>query len=615
MVKKQFPKINEWILLFLAFSTLEQLLFVIKIAFMTIEDPLRPRHQVEALFHQALELDSSERMAFLSQSCNGDTQLQDEVLSLIKAFEKENDFLEKPLQSDVLSGPENLVEGQKLGRYQINHVVGHGGMGDVYLADDTILGRKVALKLLPASFSSSESRLARFRMEAKTASSLNHPGIMTVYEIGHEQANHYIAAEYVEGSTVRGLLSHGPVPVEKALDIAFQVARALAVAHAAGIIHRDIKPENIMVRPDGYVKVLDFGLAKPAENFHLEMTCVATMPGVLLGTVDYMSPEQARGLALDARTDLFSLGAVLYEMLTGKAAFKEKTPTDTLASILDREPPSFTETNPFLSQETEVLVKRLLAKERGQRLQSAEELAGELERTRKQLTHGISARSPKRAQPKMGLWISISLAAVILAAAGLWLLHERRNTPAPASTGVTLTARVGVSGNDGQETDNANFDSSGNLKLAGNRRFRLHLTATHPGHFYLINESQPGNGQLSEFVTLFPSPTANAGSSFLSADREVVVPQASWFVVDTSPGIDTLWMVWSRSIVPKLETIEKYSTLGQKGLVPVSEDREMLVDFFRTAQKNQSAKAAANREIIELSEQDQVLAWSIKILK
>ncbi len=580
---------------------------------MPIEDPL-PRQGVEALFHQALELDSSDRMAFLSRSCHGDAQLQHEVLSLIEAFEKEKDFLEKPLPANIFSGPESFVEGQKFGHYQINHVIGHGGMGDVYLADDTVLGRKVALKLLPASFSSSESRLARFRMEAKTASSLNHPGIMTVYEIGQEQGLHYIAAEYVEGSTVRGLLADGSLPVEKALDIAFQVARALAVAHAAGIVHRDIKPENIMVRPDGFVKVLDFGLAKPAENLQMAMTCVATLPGVLLGTVDYMSPEQARGLALDTRTDLFSLGTVLYEMLAGKAAFKGKTPTDTLALILEREPTPLSEINPLFQREIEEIIKRLLAKERGQRYQSAAELAEDLQGPKKRIALSVTTPAAIGFRLKWGRWAIAGIMATVMVAASLWLMYSQGQRPAAYSAGVVLTLRVTISGTERQNGINASFDSLGNLNLRGSKRFRLHLTTTQPGHLYVINESLSGNRKSPEFITLFPSPAVNLGLSLVLPNQEISIPPKSWLYLDTSIGIEKLQLIWSHDEIGELEDLQKYIDWEHKGLVTSSKSREELARYFSVVQNVKRLQTFSHQDEVRIQSQGDPMVLAVNIL-
>jgi serine/threonine protein kinase/tetratricopeptide (TPR) repeat protein len=341
----------------------------------------------ERLFHDALERPCLERLPFLEQACGGDAHLRDKVAALLAAFERDSGFLETPALQPVSSVSQILsAQGKELGHYRILQLLGSGGMGDVYLAMDKTLGRLVALKLLSIKSSVAKFMPARFWLEARTASALNHPNIMTVYEIGDDCGLRYIATEYVEGSTVRQLLANAPFPLDEILNIALQTANGLMAAHAAGIIHRDIKPENIMVRPDGYVKILDFGLAKLTQNATAMHAAggagldAVTMPGILVGTVGYMSPEQARGLDLDTRSDLFSLGTVIYEVATGKCPFAGRTPSDALSSILCEEPPLITELAPSFPAEVASLVTRLLHKDREKRYQSANELIADLQR-------------------------------------------------------------------------------------------------------------------------------------------------------------------------------------------------------------------------------------------
>src|SRR5947209_1529676 len=252
--------------------------------------------------------------------------------------------------------------------YRILSSLGAGGMGEVYLAEDTQLNRTVALKILPAALASDRQRMLRFIQEAKAASSLNHPNILTVYEIGHTDSTHFIATEFIKGETLRQHLKSARVKLSEALNIAIQIADALAAAHDAGIIHPDIKPENIMVRRDGYVKVLDFGLAKLTEqrasSSPTALTLADTGPGIVIGTVTYMSPEQARGLKVDERTDIFSFGVVLYEMLAGRAPFGGPTPSDVIVSILDREPQPLVRLQPNVSPELQRMVTKALPKDR-----------------------------------------------------------------------------------------------------------------------------------------------------------------------------------------------------------------------------------------------------------
>ena len=227
-------------------------------------------------------------------------------------------------------------------------------MGEVWLAEDPRLGRKVALKILPAEFGEDETRMSRFVREAKSVSALNHPNILTIHEIGEDRSQHYIATEFIAGKTLRELLQDGPLPILQSLETACQIGAALNAAHQAGIVHRDIKPENVMVRADGLVKVLDFGLAKltggasdPDSETRIQSE---TQPGMIVGTVAYMSPQQARGKAVDARTDVWSLGVVIYEMLTGRQPFRGETMTDTLANILHQDPEPLNIEPPDLAQ-------------------------------------------------------------------------------------------------------------------------------------------------------------------------------------------------------------------------------------------------------------------------
>src|SRR5205085_7322520 len=268
--------------------------------------------------------------------------------------------------------------GTRLGSYEIVSRLGAGGMGEVYLAHDPRLGRKVAIKLLAGEINKRPDQVRRFVTEARAASALNHPNILTVHETDlGEGGIHYLVTEYVEGQTLRQRLYAGALEVREALDVAIQVASALAAAHQAGIIHRDVKPENIMLRPDGLVKVLDFGLAKltGAVSPRVDTTAVTldadlTPPGIVLGTPHYMSPEQARGLALDARTDVFSLGSVLYEMVTRRVPFDGATSTDLLAALLMAEPPPLATFVPGAPAELQRIVGKALRKDRERRYQT-----------------------------------------------------------------------------------------------------------------------------------------------------------------------------------------------------------------------------------------------------
>ncbi|MBI1762541.1 MAG: protein kinase [Acidobacteria bacterium] len=284
-----------------------------------------------------------------------------------------------------------IGKGARLGHYEIAAPLGAGGMGEIYLAQDMRLGRRVALKLLPAQFTADAERLRRFVLEAKAASALNHPNIITIYEVGEADAVHFIATEFIEGETLRQRMAQTRLSVADAVNIAQQIVSALAAAHEAGIVHRDIKPENVMIRRDGYVKVLDFGLAKlverqrPASDPEAPTLALKTDPGKVMGTVSYMSPEQARGLEVDARSDLFSLGVVLYEMIGGRLPFIGQTPSDVLAAVLHHEPPPLEMRSGNLPAEVNWILIRLLAKDREERYQNSKSLFSDLRRVKQRL--------------------------------------------------------------------------------------------------------------------------------------------------------------------------------------------------------------------------------------
>jgi eukaryotic-like serine/threonine-protein kinase len=351
--------------------------------------------QIESLFHAAAGRDPGERASFLAAACGEDEALRREVESLLAAHERAGSFIEKPalevearsLADEQAGATDERSAEQTIGHYSIAALLGSGGMGDVYLAHDTRLGRQIALKLLPADYTKDADRLRRFEQEARAASALNHPNIITIHEIGQFEGRYFIAAEYVEGTTLRERLADGAMKLTEALDVIVQVASALETSHAKGIIHRDIKPENIMLRRDGYVKVLDFGLAKltegvgPGRGVDPEAPTRAlaeTAPGMVMGTPRYMSPEQARGVTVDARTDVWSLGCVLYEMVTGRAPFEGATFSDVIASVLGHEPPPLARYAGDAPFELEWAVRKSLRKDRDERYQTVREMLSDL---------------------------------------------------------------------------------------------------------------------------------------------------------------------------------------------------------------------------------------------
>jgi serine/threonine protein kinase len=303
----------------------------------------------------------------------------------------------------------SLSSGTKLGRYEIRSKLGEGGMGEVYLAQDAKLDRKVALKILPAELAANQDRMRRFTQEAKAAAALNHPNIAHIYEIGSsptvkkgsgasDEETHFIAMEFIDGETLRDRMTSARMTISEALEVVTQVASALSAAHEAGIVHRDLKPENIMLRQrDGYVKVLDFGVAKitEASGGTDAATLVKTAPGIILGTVGYLSPEQARGLPVDARADIWSLGVVLYETLAGCKPFEGLTPSDVIALILTREPTPLKD-SAEVPAELKSIVMKALAKAKEQRYQTIDDLASDLKNFKRKLDWGSESRISAR---------------------------------------------------------------------------------------------------------------------------------------------------------------------------------------------------------------------------
>jgi eukaryotic-like serine/threonine-protein kinase len=345
--------------------------------------------RITDLFDEAMTRAPKERIAFLDKACEGDTDLRKQVDRLVKSHQQSGDFLES---SAFAVAPELLTDdravasvGELIGHYRIESFIGVGGMGEVYLARDERLGRKAALKLLPDSLTTDEAQLSRFKNEARSASGLNHPNILTVYEIGTEGNRQFIATEFIEGVTLRARLARGRINPHEALEIAIQVASALAAAHEAGVVHRDIKPENIMLRPDGYAKVLDFGIAKLTEQRRgsdehtSERTAVLqTRLGLVLGTTHYMSPEQARGQKVDSRSDIWSLGVVLYEMVGGNPPFRGETPSDCIASILTTEPAPLSVALADVPLELESILQKALRKNSEERYETIKEMLADL---------------------------------------------------------------------------------------------------------------------------------------------------------------------------------------------------------------------------------------------
>ncbi len=418
--------------------------------------------QIDKLLGQALERGPDKRSAFLDEACEGDKALRNEVESLLSAHRKAGDFIEAgPLKTeDATSGTTHpTLSGRKVGHYQVLSELGRGGMGKVYQARDTILDRSVALKVLPRELANDPERKRRFLREAKAASALNHPNIVTVYDILAEEGLDLIVMEYLQGKTLGELIPRHGLSLNEVLKYTIQLADALAKAHAAGIIHRDLKPGNLMVTEQGALKVVDFGLAKFATKAVIGLvssqqaqqadSVMGTEEGVVLGTVPYMSPEQAEGKAVDARSDIFSFGAVLYEMATGRRAFQGDSSLATLTAILREEPKPASQVGRGIPREMDRIIERCLRKDPERRFQSAADLKVVLQELKEELDSSplmaeVAAMSGKPTLASPLKWVALGVAVISMALAGwFWFGRSGREPVEGLLTAVPLTAYPG----------------------------------------------------------------------------------------------------------------------------------------------------------------------------
>ncbi len=547
--------------------------------------------QVGQLYDRAAELEPEWRAAYLSEACAGDEELRREVESLLAAHDSAGDFIDQPAV-EIAAGlftrqTAGSIEGKKIGNYQVLSLLGKGGMGEVYLAQDLRLGRKVALKLLPQQFIQDPLRVKLFEREARAASALNHPNIITIFDIGQSDGAHFIATEYIEGQTVRQRLKTSAMPLREAIEVAIQTATALAAAHEAGIIHRDIKPENVMVRRDGYVKVLDFGLAKLAETaaatkIDLETVTgqtVYTVPGMVMGTVSYMSPEQARGEIVDGRSDIFSLGVLIYEMTTGKKPFTGATALEALAATLEREPAPLTSSIHGVPAELERIVAKALRKDRGKRYQTIRDLLVDLESLQQQFDlESAGGVHFHRSARKTALLLASAVLILIIAAAGAIFFSKAFQSSVALERAAmqerALTYHLIAQRDPQRFPDSQPFRSTGEHIFEAWYQARLMISSDQAGYLYVLNEGPPDQvGNLANYVMLFPDADTSNWSAAISASRVVQIPQPSerpdddWIQFDKERGTEKFWLVWSERSVPELEAVKHLANPTEAGAI------------------------------------------------
>jgi serine/threonine protein kinase len=580
--------------------------------------------QVSRIFNSAIELDSEARDAYVERECGADESLAHEVKRLIENHQKASaqDFIAEPaFANQSSSGSKTLAAGQRLGPYLILQHLGTGGMGEVYLATDARLDRRVALKVLSREVAHDRRRMQRFQQEARLASSLNQPNILTIFEFGEINSLNLLATEYIEGETLRHYLRSHKLKLTEILDIGIQILSALDAAHEAKIVHRDIKPENVMIRSrDHVVKVLDFGLAKATESASsthasdLEGdTQYKTAAGMVLGTVNYMSPEQAQGLTVDERTDLWSTGVVIYEMVTGQAPFKGRTKSHTLVDILENEPVSLSEASTFaVPDELTRIVDKALAKKLDERYQTAKDMLIDLRKLRKQLDveaemrRSVGPALVSKAQTTTSIagtptveasgWQTsrttkyvILLFAAVVVGGVIWFANTSRHVQEPPSqttvapvTEQSLTYSITVQKYRNNKPFEEPFQLAKEMLFERDYQIRLNINGPKSGYLYILNEGPHEKGKPAEFVVLFPSPKSNNGSALINDNERIQIPENSWITFDQEKGTERVWLVFCQKAISDLEPIRGFVNDETKGLLTDSSVRDRVQQFLRS---------------------------------
>jgi serine/threonine protein kinase len=528
-------------------------------------------------------------------------------------------------------------------------------MGEVYLATDTRLDRRVALKILSGELAHDKRRMQRFQREARMASSLNQPNILTIFEFGEADSLSFLSTEFIEGETLRQRIQLRTLKLTEILDISIQVLAALEAAHEARIVHRDIKPENVMIRRrDHIVKVLDFGLAKTSEPASVTQatdsevaTQYKTAAGTILGTVNYMSPEQAQGLEVDERSDLWSTGVMIYEMLAGEAPFKGRTTSHTIVQILENEPVSLRQVARFnIPDELGRIVDKALVKNVDERYQTAKDMLIDLRKLRKLLdvesemrrsvgpAHTQSADKPtdeiavasttetsRSRSAGMTVKLGILLGVVALVFGSLWAINNwhlrQSNTSNPISPPVierVLTYSITVQKYRDNKPFEPPFQLAKEMLFERDYQIRLNVSSPQSGFLYILNEGPHGQGQPAEFVVLFPSTSSNSGSALINENQPIQIPEKSWIRFDQEKGTERVWLVFSRNAITELEPIRTYASMKTQGLITDASLRDRVQQFLRThAEDKSSVTPNVERKETRISAREEMLVHSIDL--
>lgn len=611
--------------------------------------------QISRIFKSAILLDNEARAAYVNSQCGPDDSLRSEVERLLESHRQagKNDFMGGVaaeaaavllVDDEVGPTPPALTKGQQFGSYIILNSLGAGGMGEVYLATDSRLDRTVALKVLSSDISRDQRRMQRFLQEAKVASSLNQPNILTVFEFGEVDGLTFLATEFIDGETLRDHLHGKRLKLSEILEISIQVLAALDAAHEARIVHRDIKPENVMIRRrDRVVKVLDFGLAKATEKKlstirgeeHSEAaTAYKTAPGTIMGTINYMSPEQAQAKPVDERTDIWSTGVMIYEMVTGAQPFTGATTSHTIVQILEKEPAPLVN----VPAELQRIVSKAMTKDPDERYQTAKDmlidlrslkkqldLKAEIERTSSSETERatvVSSDKPGGQSDKKRV-LAIALAAMVLVTAAIFVVNIWRSSrsktsgsviTSPATPAVidqrTLTYWISVQKfKDGKPHDKP-FTLAGEINFETDYQIRVSVSSPEAGYLYIFNEG-PASAK-PEYVVLFPSSTANNGSSFLAAGQVVQIPEQTWFQFDKQQGVEKLWLVFSKDAAPELEATKQFATRRTAGLI-TDPSQNQAVQNFINAHSGANTDVQKGDKLTTLKAPGKVLLYPIRL--